>query len=124
MKKILLVIFILSSLLFYGCRDAIQVYVTNNTQDNLEINRVGGHHVAQFESYHVMTIYRDVPQGSFKLCRGYGCLANVTVIAEFHGDTEPKVVETTITITEDPRDTFHATHGEYVSDVTITPLNY
>ena len=125
MKLKLFIILILSSFLFCGCQDAIWIIMENKTQDNLEINRVGGPHVDQGESYHVMTLYRDLPQGSFKICRGYGCLANVTVKVEFWlQDTQPKVGESTIIITENPRDTFQVTGGGYITEVNITPLDY
>lgn len=126
MKVRLLTIVLFISFLFYGCQDAVWVYVTNNTQDNLEINRVGGPHVAQGETYHVMTLYRDLPQGSFKICRGYGCLATVTVMVEFPpGDTETRISETGIKITEDIRNYFNGQHisGENAI-VYITPLDY
>ena len=80
--KLLTVIIFFSFLSCYG-QDRVQISVINNTMDNIEINFVGGRHVQPEESYHVITLFGDLPTGSFKVCRGYGCLATVTVVVNF-----------------------------------------
>ena len=124
MKVGLFATLFLSFLLFCGCEEAMWVHMTNNSMDNLEINRVGGHHVNQGEDYHVMTLHRDLPSGSFKICRGYGCLAEVKVAVEFPGEsTQPEIYQSWIEITENPRDTFQGKHtGGWTAVVTIIPL--
>jgi len=128
MKVKLLTTLILSSLLFCCGQDNIRIHVINKTMDNIEINSVGGPHVSQDGKYHVMTLFKDLPYGSFKVCRGYGCLANVTVTVKFpesaKGDT-PERYEEEFELTEDLPSIFGATKwGGHITNVTVTPLEY
>ena len=125
--KLLTVIIFFSFLSCYG-QDRVQISVINNTMDNIEINFVGGRHVQPEESYHVITLFGDLPTGSFKVCRGYGCLATVTILAEFPLPEEnaSNAYTDEFILNEDPRDTFDAEWGgaSYIKSITVTPLNY
>ena len=126
--KLLIVLICFTFLSCSSAYDRIRIYVRNNTMDNIEINFVGGTHVGPGEQYHVITLFRDLPTGSFKVCRGYGCLATVTILAEFPLPEEnaSNAYTDEFILNEDPRDTFDAEWGgaSYIKSVTVTPLNY
>jgi hypothetical protein len=123
MKGKFFTIFLVSAISLIGCSEKIWVKADNNTMDNFKINE-NGPHISQGESIIVMTLDPNVPSGSFNLCRNYGCLAKVTVTAtEFPQTTEPYGHETSVSITENPRDTFHVGGvGSWIT-ASITPLN-
>ena len=116
MKGKLLAILVLSSILFcWGCSD-VHVFVQNTTLDNFRINE-GGVHVKPNERKFLFTLNSDFSTDGFDICRSYGCLARVTVtLTDFPkpgiwGGRENE----TVTITENPRDTFEASGGEWSS---------
>ena len=128
MKAKMLITFILSSLLICCvAQDEIEISVINNTMDNIEIDRVGGHHVAPGQEYHVLTLYPDLPFGSFKVCRGYGCLADVTVTVEFpKRDEDEDAIRRydKFKLTENPRNDFDSdiTGASYIKSVSVLAL--
>ena len=115
MKRKLLAILVLSFILFsWGCTD-IHVSVENKTLDNFRINE-GGVHVKPGEKKFVFTLDQDFPTDGFDICRKYGCLARVTVTAtKFPENGANSIANETVTITEDPRDTFQASGGTWTT---------
>ena len=115
MKRKLLAILVLSSILFcWGCTD-IHVSVENKTLDNFRINE-GGVHVKPGEKKFVFTLDLDFPTDGFDICRKYGCLARVTVTAtKFPEEGANSIANETVTITEEPRDNFQASGGTFTT---------
>ena len=115
MKGKLLSIFTLSLIVFsWGCTD-IHVSVENKTLDNFRINE-GGIHVKPGEEKFVFTLDENFPTDAFDICRKYGCLARVTVTAtRFPEEGANSIANETVTITEDPRDTFHGEGGTFTA---------
>lgn len=117
MKGKLLAILVLSSILFcWGCSD-VHVFVQNTTLDNFRINE-GGVHVKPGEKKFVFTLNGDFFTDGFDICRSYGCLARVTVTLTKSPELEDswgKREYDTVTITENPRDTFQASGGTWTT---------
>ncbi len=128
MKVKLLTILILFLLVSCAPEEGIQVSIINDTMDNIEIGSMGGQHIAQGEKHYLMTIDSNLLVGSFRICRGYGCLALVVVEVEFP-DSEtisPSELKDEFRLTENPRDTFDAdySNARFIKSITVTPWEY
>ena len=116
MKKGMILILSLSFVFFFSCLlnyyETVTVYVNNQTTDNFTINE-GGPHVMQGTRKFLTVLSKNNPKESFNLCRSYGCLAKVTLSYTEIEEEEFEYIDT-IFITEDPKNTFHASQGRYI----------
>ena len=122
MKGKLLTLVILSSITFVSCTNDIHVRVANKTLDKININNID--HIYKGITKYVFTLTPDARSDSFVICRSYReefpCLARVTVTmtvvpggGQIGGNYE------TVTLTENPRDVFHAAYDSRWIVVTV-----
>jgi len=113
MKALLCACLLLCTGITVGCSDSITVYIANNTMDNIRLNGTdkGRPHIAPGQEYLWFIFDRDYHLGAertFNICRSYGCLAEVKVVAHFWPQQEDayRMEIATLSITESPRNTF------------------
>lgn len=72
----------MAALVLLGCRPDIEVWLSNQTQDNFRVNENGDHLLQGKQEFYTVLDEKRMPSTSFLLCRSYGCLVRVSIRGE------------------------------------------